>query len=243
MEKGAEAVNEVKEVTQGVQQKEVGTQVPVQADPVQKIKDLEDQLKKRDSEVSDLRTTVATIESRFSQTAKEKEETQNKNVQDQDAQSRIKRILENSAYDPDGASRELQGLFGEVESKASERAVQRAMQTINQKNALDAIRNGVKSSNPDFDDDIVDTIIDRAEVLAGSGKYKSADEAVKVATEFVKSKFENYANKKNSIQPLPSGANAETGSNPAPQAPIREKVQEPNEFIEQRQDLKSKKIL
>lgn len=230
------------ETNQGKPNAEAPAGAPAQApeanqapgvDYQKKVKELEDALKERDAKISDLTTTKATLEARYGAPDAVP-------GSDGDVNSRVKRILENSTYDPDNASKDLTGILSEVESKA----VARAQQVIQAQTYLEKLKLGVKSSNPEFDDEVVDLIMDRANQLAQQpGKYKSAEDAVKDATTYVKSKFEAYAQKTKAVPPLPAGAAAETGGNPAPSAPKQEKIPQAEEVLEGRITAKSKKIL
>lgn len=197
-------------------------------------------LKEKDSQIADLNTTKATIEARLQQTSKTAVEDGNKDIKD-----RTKRILETAAYDPDAASTELATLLTETTSKASREAVLQAQQAINSQNFVVGLKNGVKQANPELDDDIVDAIMNKADEIAvtNKGKYKTAKEYVDEATKFVKDKFDNYANKKNAIPPLPDGAKAETGSNKPPVTPAADTIPTPAQDIENRKAGMQKKIL
>lgn len=212
---------------------------PPADDPAAKIARLEQELKERDQKLSDATTTLQTIQSREDQLRKQKEGTEKTNQ----LQERTKQILEKAAYDPDSSARELTELLSEVQSGASTDAVQKAIQTIQAKTDLDKIRTGVKSANLDFDEEITDLVMERANVLAASGKFKTADEAVKEATVYVKNKLDGYAAKKNQVPPLPAGALGEQGNNPAPKPQVQEKIETPEEYIAGLQDSKQKKIL
>ncbi len=185
--------------------------------------ELEAKIKERDSRIADLETTKATIESRQKQID---EENLKKNA-DTSLQQRISQINERRGFDPDGADREMASLLSEVKSQAAKDAVVQARQIIAQETSIERLKSGVKSSNPAFDDDIVEVVMERANALAMTGKYKTAQEAVDAATEFVKTKFESYAQKKNAVPPLPLGAGAERGGAnmpPRPPEPPKEKT-------------------
>jgi predicted nuclease with TOPRIM domain len=149
-------------------------------------KELQDQMKERDTKIADLETTKATIETRQRQI----DEAKIKQTTDETLKQRISQINERRAYDPDGADAEMANLLSEVRTQTAQDAVRQAQVIITQQTTLEKIRMGVKSSNPDFDDDVVEVIMQRANILASTGKYKTADEAVKAATDFVKQKFE-----------------------------------------------------
>lgn len=200
---------------------------------------LQQQLKERDAQIADLNTTKATIEAR----QKEIDDAAKKGGDVAKVQDRVKKIMETASLDPEEAAKELTSLLTEVQSNASKSAVIQAQQAIQFQTTIDKLRAGVKASNPDFDDDIVDVIMDRANMIATTGKYKTADEAIKAATDFVKSKFEGYAQKKNSAPPLPDGALAEAGGNRPPEKPKPETIITPEQEIETRKSGMQKKIL
>jgi hypothetical protein len=202
---------------------------PSVEDLQKQLNEVQDQIKERDAKIADLETTRATIEARERQV---KEQELRKNA-DADMKQRIAKINERRAYDPEGADGEMASLLSEVQSKAASDAVSKAQQVINHQTAIEKLKSGVKTANPDFDDDVVDVILDRANALAGTGKFKTAEEAVKAATDFVKQKFEGYAKKRNAIPPLPPGASAEGGgSNTPPPTPEPAKEVSPQEEIE-----------
>lgn len=211
------------------------------ADEVARIKeDFEKQIKERDAKIADLETTRATIEARQRQIDEEKIKQSN----DSNLQTRLAQINERRAYDPEGADREMAILLSDREKQITEAAVLKAQQTITQQTAIERLKAGVKSSNPNFDDDIVDVVMERANALAMTGKYKSAEEAVKAATDFVKSKFDNYAQKKNAMPPLPTGARAEGGgSNVLPKAPEPQIEKTPLDEINEANEAKRKKLM
>lgn len=199
--------------------------------------ELQNQMKERDSKIADLETTRATIEARQRQIDADKL----KQSTDETMQKRISSINERRAYDPEGADAELASLLSEVKSQAAKDAVTQAQQVIAHQTTLDKLWNGVKSST-DFDDDVVDVIMDKANQLASTGKYRTAEEAVKAATDFVKTKFEGYAQKRNAVPPLPDGARAEGGgANTPPAPPPPEKVLSPLEELEAANAAKEKR--
>ena len=119
-----------------------------------------------------------------------------------------------------------------------------AQNTIAQQAIIDKLREGVKSSNPDFDEDTVDYVMQRADMLATTGKFKTAKEAVDAALGLVKSKFDAYANRRNAVPPLPAGARAETAP-PAAPAPVQkdEALPSASDELKTRQEGQLKKIL
>lgn len=202
--------------------------------------ELENQLKERDAKIADLETTRATIEARQRQV----EETKLKQSTDAELKERIKQINDRRAYDPDGADAEMAQLLAEREKRIAEEAVTKATGAITQQTFIEKLKSQVKSSNPEFDDDVVDVVMSRADALARTGKYKTADDAVKAATEFVKSKFESYAQKKNAVPPLPSGALAEGGgANFPPKPPEPPKEKSPLEEMEEANEAKRRRLL
>jgi cell division protein FtsB len=201
--------------------------------------ELQNQLKEKDTQIADLNTTKATIEARNRQIAEEVAKGNlNKNIED-----RAKRIMQNAQLDPDGAAIELSALLAEIQTNASREAVTYATQSMQSQTFIEKLQQEVKKENPDFDDDVVGVIMRYANDLAATGKYKTAEEAVKAAIQFVKSKFDGYATKKNATPPLPSGAGGESGPNkpPEPSSPIKEIT--PLEELENRKGAQQKKIL
>lgn len=222
------------------QQPPAPNQRPSETEEQKKIKDLENQLKERDTKISDLETTQATITARERQVAEEKL----KQSSDTNLAERIKQINERRAYDPAGADTEFASLLAEQRRQAADDAVKQATQTISQQSALDKLRNGVKGANPDLDDELVDDIMAKANVLASTGKYRSADEAITAATKYVKGKLETYALKKNAVPPLPDGARAEAGGSNQPPPPIKpEKEKSPLEELEEANEAKRKRYI
>lgn len=208
----------------------------------QKIAELEAKIKEKDTQLSDMSTTVSTIEKRYREV---NEKSQGK-VDSDELQARAKNILENAAYDPESASKELASLIGEVTQKASKTALTQAQQSMKQEAALNSLKASIKQKNPHFDDDVVDTIIQKADILAGQGKAKTAEDAINQATDFIKSKFDNYAKQVSAAsQPpeLPEGARAEIGINKEPEKPKVETVPTPEQELQERQGLLQKKVL
>lgn len=205
-----------------------------------KIKELEDTLREKDTKIADLETTRATIEARQRQV----NDANNKKNADETLKQRISQINERRVYDPEGADTEMASLLGEIKTQSAKDAVLEAQNIISQQSTVEKLKMGVKSSNPDFDDDIVEVIMQRANILAQTGKYKTADEAIKAATDFVKSKFDGYATKKNATPSIPDGAKAEEGGNKLPETPAKDdKIPTPEEEIESRKAGLQKKIL
>ena len=202
----------------------------------QKAARLEQELKDAQAKNTDLSTTIATIEERErdlraraaggpkeDEIAKELEEIENLRL-----------------TDPQAASKRNADLL----RKISDSAATRAQVTITQQATIDKLRAGVRSSNPDFDDEVIDYVMERADRLATTGKFKTADEAVTAAVTLVKSKFDGYALKKNAAPPLPPGARAEGGGNPPPAAdPKPEALPTPAEELGQRREAMQKKII
>lgn len=220
---------------------------PAPDETARKLKELEDQLKERDSKIADLNTTMSTIQKRFEETKAGVDA----GKVSQDVMERAKKIMENSSIDPDAAAKELVTLLNESQSNVSKSVVAQAVQTIQAQTTIEKLRAGVKSSNPEFDDEVVDLIMDRASMNAGlknpdgTPKYKpgEAQKAIDDACQYVKSKFEAYAQKKNAAPPLPEGARAETGSNKAPEPPKVEKIPTAEEELEARRAGLQKKVL
>lgn len=215
---------------------------------------LEKELKDKDSKIADLETTNSTLQTRFSQINPAPGAPQPNGNGHQptpptppsgnaQVDARVQEILENSTFNPQEAAKKMGDLLREVQTGAAKSAVQEALRTIQTQNTYEKLRNEVKSSLPDFDDDVINVVMDKADELARSGKYKTAQEAIEAAKTFVKSKFDGYAAKLKNVPALPAGAVAETGNNPAPTPPVEEKIEEPNEVLEKRQDAKTKKIL
>lgn len=203
--------------------------------------ELQKQIKERDTQISDLNTTKATLEARFSQINNQADKVNTQG--NKEIEERAKRIMQNAAYDPEGAGVELTQLLSEMQTNVSREAVTKAQQSIQQQTTIEKLRQGVKTTNADFDDDVVDTIMLRADEFARSGKYKTAQEAIDAATTFVKSKFDAYAQKKNAAPLLPAGALAEAGNNRAPEPAKVETIPSPLEELESRKVGLQKKIL
>jgi len=209
---------------------------PVVSPEAKRLADLEREIKERDAKISDLSTTISTIEERQRQieTAKNSKQT------DDELEQRLQQIEEMRITDPQGAAKETAKLFKETQARAS----QQAQGAVSQQATLEKLKMGVKSSNPDFDDDVVDYVMERADMLARTGKFKTAEEAIAAATTLVKSKFDGYAQKRNSTPPLPEGAKAETGNNPPPTPVAKEPViPSPNEELEARKSTLQRKII
>ena len=212
------------------------TKAPEMSAEAKRLSDLEAQLKERDTKISDLSTTISTIEERQRQIEAAKQIQQS----DDDLEKRLQQIEEIRLTDPNGAAREQAKLFKEIRSSAA----QQAQGAVSQQATLEKLRSGVKSSNPDFDDDVVDYVMERADVLARTGKFKTADEAIEAATTLVKSKFEGYAKKRNASPVIPDGAKAETGNNPPPATTPKEAViPSPAEELEARKSAQQRKII
>lgn len=199
------------------------------------------QIKERDTQIADLNTTKATLEARFSQINSTADRVATEG--NKDLQERAKKIMQNATYDPEGAGAELTNLLSEMQTNVSRDAVTKAQQAIQSQTTIEKLRQGIKSSNPEFDDEVVDVIMNRADEIARSGKVKTADEAISAATTFVKSKFDAYAQKKNAAPVLPAGALAEGGSNRAPEVPKAETIPSAADEIEARKTGLQKKIL
>jgi len=206
-----ELKTEVKEETQPdvKQEKLVETPKAPEVSEVQKIREeYEAKIKERDAKIADLSTSISTIEQR----QREIEASKQAKVTNDEIEQRLQQIEELRLTDPQTAAKETAKLFRETQS----RAAQQAQGTISAQAQIEKLKMGVKSSNPDFDDDVVDYVMERADVLARTGKFKTAQEAIDAATTLVKSKFDGYASKKNQAPPLPEGAKAEVGNNPPP---------------------------
>jgi len=215
-------------------------QGPSVEDLQKQIKEVQDKLKEKDAKISDLETTKATIETRQRQV----DEAKVKQGTDETMKQRLSQINERRAYDPDGADAEMASLLSDVKTQSAQEAVRQAEVVIHQQTTLERLKLGVKTSNPEFDDDIVNVIIQQANAFATTGKYKKPEEAVQAATDFVKSKFESYAQKKNAAPPLPDGARAEGGGgNLPPKSPEPLKELSPLEELEQANEAKRKRTL
>jgi type VI protein secretion system component VasK len=202
--------------------------------------ELEEKLKEKDTKIADLENTRATIEARQRQI----DEAKIKQTTDEELKAKIKSINERRAYDPDGADAEMASLLTEVKTQSAKSAVEQAQAIISQQTTIEKLKMSIKSSNPEFDDDIVDLTMQKANQLASSGKYKTADEAIRAATDFVKSKLDGYAKKKNAAPPLPDGARAEGGgANQPPKPPEPPKEKSPLEEIEELNATKMKKLM
>ncbi len=215
-------------------------QGPSVEDLQKQIQEVQTALKEKDAKIADLETTRATIEARQRQL----DEAKLKQTTDTELKERIRQINERRAYDPDGADTEMASLLSEREKRIAEEAVTRATGAISQQTAVERIRMGVKNSNPDLDDELVDDIMAKANMLASTGQYKTADEAVNAATKYVKGKLDKYAQIKNALPSLPPGAGAEGGGGnrlPPPAEPLKEKSA--LEEIEDANEAKSKKLI
>lgn len=202
--------------------------------------ELQKQMKERDAKISDLETTKATIEARQRQL----DENNRVKEADENLQKRISQINERRVYDPEGADKDLASLLSEVKTEAARNAVTEAQTIISQQSTIEKLRLGVKTSNPDFDEDVVDVIMQRANYLATTGKYKTAEEAIKAATDYIKQKFDNYAQKRNTPPPLPPGAIAEGGgANMPPKPPEPPKEKTPLDELEEANEAKRNKII
>ncbi len=203
----------------------------------QKLRDeYEAKIKERDSKIADLSTSISTIEQR----QRELESAKTTKVTDDEIEQRLTQIEEMRLTDPQAAAKETAKLFRETQS----RAAQQAQGTISAQSQIEKLKLGVKSSNPDFDDDVVDYVMERADTLARTGRFKTAQEAIEAATTLVKSKFDGYASKKNAAPPLPEGAKAEVGNNPPPAPkPIETALPSASEELEARKAKIHSKII
>lgn len=212
-------------------------QEPAQVEDWQKkYEELEGKHKEQGTKIQELETTLQTINKRF------EAPTPNQNTPDED-EVELREIETMRGYDPDGAAKKHSQYLKKRDERIAKATADRLTAQQNQQNIILNLRNGVKSSNPEFDDDVVDYVIQRAEVIAASGKVKTAVEAVNEAAKFVKSKFEAFASKSKVVPPLPPGSGAEGGGNPTPSTPPVDKVEEPSEFVENMRSAKEKKIL
>lgn len=203
------------------------------------------QVKDRDGKIADLSTSVATIEERMRQI-----NAQPKSQVNQDTQAKVKSILDKAQYDVDGAASDMSTLLSEMQQGSTKDLNAKVSTIINQQNVISELRKGVKDKYSDLDDDIIDTIMERANMLAtvdkqtNANKFKSAQEPIEQAAQFVISKLDAYAKKKNATPPLPPGASAESGpNNPPPPPPTPEKVQTPLEELETRKKGLQSKII
>lgn len=199
----------------------------------QKATRLEKELQARDTKINDLATTIATIEQR-------QRTLETHAPKDDEIQKELEAIEELRMTDPLAATKKNADLL----RKISDSSTQRAQGAMAYQAVVDKLRTGVKSANPDFDDEVVDYVMERADKLATTGKFKTAEEAVNAAVTLVKSKFDGYAQKRNATPPLPPGAVVETGGNPPP-APAKKDDALPSasEEIGQRKEALQKKIL
>lgn len=201
-----------------------------------RIKELEDQIKERDAKLSETQTTLATIEAR----KREIESQRIKETTDAELQSRINKVVENTNLDPESAKVEL----GKILSDTEKRAAEKALNAVQMQTTIERIRNDIKTANTDLDEDLIDDIMDKADQFAMSGKYRNPKEAIEAATKDVRMKLERYANKKNAVPKLPTGARAEGGGNNAPPAqPAPQKEISDLEELEQHNAAKFKKTI
>lgn len=217
-------------------------QPPPQEDWKAKWEESEKLRKDQDSKINDLQTTLQTIQTRFD-TNKNQPNHQDPSNQGDDEDAEFVEIIETAQFDKDSAKRRLAQLRAKQKAQIAQEAVKLATGQITAQTTLEKLKAGVKSSHPEFDDEVVDVVMGRANEIAASGKFKTAEEAVNEAAKYIKSKFDSYASKVKAVPPLPPGAGAEGGSNPAPSAPVTEKVEEPSDFVESMITAKSKKIL
>lgn len=212
------------------------------------LKDLEDRdkkLKESDGKISEMATTIATIEKRMSEV-----KPAGPGPEDKEVQEKMKAALEKAAYDPDGAAAEMSAILNNITSNVSQGAVRQAQAAILIQTKLAKLEEGVRRENPAFDDDIVRIVMDTANAYAGaknpdgSSKYKTPEEAIKDATAFVKSKLDAYATKAHAAPALPPGAQAEGGPNAPPVAPVQpEKMPTAEEEIGERQKGQQRRII
>ena len=213
---------------------------PAEPDWKKKAEEYESKLKDQDSKINELQTTIQTFNKRF--------EAPPPGAGADNDEKELQEIETMRSYDPDGAAKRMSQFLRSRDERIATQAVQKATGQIATQNVIEKLKSGVKSSNPEFDDDIVDVIMQRAESIAAqwsaSGiQGKKAEEAVQEAVKFVKGKFEAYASKTKAVPPLPPGAGAEGGNNPPPAPPPIDKVEEPSEYIEKQISAKNKRIL
>lgn len=206
----------------------------------EKIKKLEEAQKEKDARLAEAQTTLATIEAREREVNAQKL----KANADADTQARIKRITENLSVDPDGAGAELAQLLKETRERAAEEAAERAVAASRGQSFVEKLKSDVKIKNPDFDDDLVQDVLDKANAFAQTGKYKTPDDCIKAASEYVKSKLEKYATTKYASPKVPAGAKAEGGgaNNPPPPPPPPKEVS-PLEEMEAFNEARRKKFI
>ena len=201
----------------------------------QKANRLEKELGDAKAQNTDLSTTIATIEQRNKQLQES-----GGGLKQDEIDKELNEIEELRITDPSAAVRKNAELLRKITRSASSMA----QSAVTQQAIIDQLRTGVKSSNPEFDDDVVDYVMERADRLATTGKFKTAKEAVDAAVTLVKSKFDVYAHKKNAVPPLPPGARAEGGGNPPPApAPKDEALPTPAQELDQRRGDLQRKIL
>jgi len=211
-------------------------QGPSQEELEKQNQELLNQIKERDSKIQELETTSKTIQARIDEIAKAG------GGKSEDVSAQKRRIMERAQYDPDGAQAELDALLSDLENSIVQKATNQAITKLRGEAALEKLKAGVAKANPEFDEDMVELVIDRANMLAAQEQVKTAAEAVEKATQYIKAKLEAYASKKQP-QPLPSGASAETGPNKPPEAPKPEPVETPEQEIDKRKEELQKKIL
>lgn len=200
----------------------------------------QEEIKERDTKIADLENTRATIEARQRQVEEERQ----KQGTEETLKERISRINERRVYDPDGADSEMASLLGEVKTQAAKDAVGQAQGIITQQTIVEKFKTGIKKDNPDLNDELVDDVMAKANMLASTGGFKTAEEAIAAATKYVKGKLDSYAQKKNAAPPLPAGARAEGGGANQPPPPLEpEKEKTPLEEIEEANTAKNKRIL
>jgi len=180
---------------------------PTSEELQKKIKELEDAQKEKDAKLAEAQTTLATIEAR----KKEVEIQKLRESADANTQARIKRITENFSVDPDSAGAELAQLLKETKESAAIEAAERAVAASRGQSFVEKLKSDIKASNPEFDDDLVQDVLDKANAFAQSGKFKNPEECVKAASDYVKQKLEKYATTKYASPKVPAGAKAEGG--------------------------------
>jgi len=209
-----------------------------------KIAELEEALKDSSTKISDLSTTIATMNQREREISKASEDDN-----DVELEERAEKILENAQYDPKTAAKELTKFIKDSSRKNvnPDAVIAKAKQAMQNEAKLDKLRMGIKLSNPNFDDDVVKTIMERAGMIADemyrrNDTSKTAEQIVKQATDFVKAKFDNYAKSMNAAPPLPEGARAENGGNTPPAPVKKEEVPTPESEISERQKTLQNKV-
>lgn len=186
-------------------------------------------------ENTDLQTTLATIQNRNREVAE-----RGGGMKEDELDKELERIEDLRLTDPAAAVK----ANGELLRKITRSASSMAQGAMTQQTIINKLRDGVKASNPDFDDDTVEYVMERADRLATTGKFKTPEEAISAAVDLVKSKFDSYAKKKNAVPPLPPGARAEGGGNPPPAPEPKDPIlPTAAEEIQQRKEGQQKKIL